>query len=32
MMRKRQAENPNALEADIHDDQPAAPDAEAAAS
>jgi hypothetical protein len=25
-MRKRQAENPDALEADVHDDHPAPPD------
>src|SRR5437764_1333083 len=31
MMRKRQAENPDALEADIHDDHPGTPEAEAAA-
>ena len=30
MMRKRQAENPGALEADMHDDHPAAPAVEAA--
>ena len=32
MMRRRQAENPEALEADVHDDHPGAPDAEAAAA
>src|SRR5256712_440887 len=32
MMRKRQAENPDALEADVHDDHPGTPEAEAAAS
>src|SRR6266567_3574970 len=32
MMRKRQAENPDALEADVHDDHPGTPDAAAAAS
>src|SRR5437763_5707299 len=32
MMRKRQAENPDALEADVHDDHPSTPDAAAAAS
>src|SRR5437660_193681 len=30
MMRKRQAENPDALEADVHDDHPSAPEAAAA--
>ena len=29
-MRKRQAENPDALEADMHDDHPGTPDAAAA--
>ncbi len=32
MMRKRQAENPDALEADVHDEHPSTPDAAAAAS
>jgi len=32
MMRKRQAENPDALEADVHDDHPGTPETEAAAS
>jgi HD-GYP domain-containing protein (c-di-GMP phosphodiesterase class II) len=30
MMRKRQAENPDALEADVHDDHPTPPDVAAA--